>query len=255
MLRAAMSRFAYAIPVIVILVLGAFFLNHFMVAWTMVFLWLVVMGCGVAIPQMRLFGNFICHGRQNGKKIALTFDDGPDPRSTPQLLELLRTEKIPAVFFGIGKNVAQHPALAARIVHEGHLLENHSYAHSYFTNFYLPARLRAELSQAQSAIENACGRAPKFFRPPVGLSNASTFRVARQLNLQVIGWSIRSLDTVTGDPQKIVARIVRRLEPGAIVLLHDGNILADRLVLTVKLLLANLRERGYEVVRLDKILK
>jgi len=69
------------------------------------------------------------------------------------------------------------------------------------------------------------------------------------------GWSARGLDTLTGDPQKIVARIIRRLEPGAIILLHDGNIPADRLVMTVKLLLANLRERGYEVVRLDKILK
>lgn len=250
-----MSRFAYAIPFVALLVVGAFLLRHFIFAWAVIFVWLVVLGCGVAIPQMQFFGNFICRGGQHGKKIALTFDDGPDPHSTPQLLELLRAEKIPAAFFCIGVRVEQHPELTARILREGHLVENHSYAHSNFTNFYLPARLRAELLRAQAAIENACGRAPNFFRPPVGLSNAGTFRVARQLNLQVIGWSIRSLDTVIAAPEKIVARIRRGLHPGAIILLHDGNIPADKLLGTVKLLLDTLRGLGYEIVRLDELLK
>src|ERR1019366_1002177 len=116
-------------------------------------------------------GNFICRGSKTGKQIALTFDDGPDSRSTPQLLELLRGEKIPAAFFCVGKNVAANPELAARIIHEGHLLENHSYAHSNFTNFYSTARLQMELAQTQAVIQKACGVAPEFFRPPVGLSN------------------------------------------------------------------------------------
>lgn len=215
----------------------------------------IVIGLGVAIPRLRLFGNFIYSGNRSKKQIALTFDDGPDPRSTPQLLDLLREEKIPAAFFCIGKHVEKNPELTARIVREGHLLENHSYAHSNFINFYLPKGLRAELTQAQAVMEKAGGCAPKFYRPPVGLSNPGTFRVAHALGLQVIGWNIRSLDTVIAEPEKIVARIRRGLKPGAIILLHDGNIPAEKLLATVKSLLDTLRGLGYQVVRLDELLK
>jgi peptidoglycan/xylan/chitin deacetylase (PgdA/CDA1 family) len=215
----------------------------------------VVIGLGVAFPQMSFFGLFICRGDSSRRCVALTFDDGPDARSTPALLDVLREADVAATFFCIGKNVATNRELPARILREGHLLGNHTFNHSNTTNFFTAGRLRDELIETQTAIQNTTGVAPQWFRPPMGLSNPRTFRVAQAMGLNVIGWSARGLDTLTGDPQKIVARIIRRLEPGAIILLHDGNIPADRLVMTVKLLLANLRERGYEVVRLDKILK
>jgi peptidoglycan/xylan/chitin deacetylase (PgdA/CDA1 family) len=87
------------------------------------------------------------------------------------------------------------------------------------------------------------------------LSNPRTFRAARNLDLKVIGWTIRSLDTVIASPEKVVERITRGLEPGAIILLHDGNIPAEKLVATVKSLLDTLRGLGYEIVRLDEMLK
>jgi peptidoglycan/xylan/chitin deacetylase (PgdA/CDA1 family) len=140
-------------------------------------------------------------------------------------------------------------------VREGHLLENHSFAHSNFTNCFGLLRLQNELQRTQDAIEAATGGRPRFFRPPMGLSNPRTFASARAQGLEVIGWSARGLDTVTADPDRIVARILRRVQPGAIILLHDGNIPEPRLVLTVRLLLARLREREYEIVRLDQMLK
>jgi peptidoglycan/xylan/chitin deacetylase (PgdA/CDA1 family) len=88
----------------------------------------------------------------------------------------------------------------------------------------------------------------------MGLSNPRVFRVARSLGLTVVGWSARSLDTMISEPERIVARIERQLAPGAIILLHDGNIPAERLVVTVKMLLQRLRALGYEVVRLDRML-
>jgi peptidoglycan/xylan/chitin deacetylase (PgdA/CDA1 family) len=88
----------------------------------------------------------------------------------------------------------------------------------------------------------------------MGLSNPRIFQAARALDLKVVGWSARGLDTQATDPEKIVHRIARKLKPGAIILLHDGNIPAERLVATVKLLLGRLRLLGYEVVRLDRIL-
>jgi peptidoglycan-N-acetylglucosamine deacetylase len=220
-----------------------------------IFTFVIIVGLGVAFPQMNFFGKFICRGKTLQRCVALTFDDGPDARSTPQLLDFLKEAKVEAAFFCVGNKVTANPELSARIGREGHLLQNHSYAHSNFTNFFSISRLRTELSQTQAAIQAATGIIPQFFRPPMGLSNPRIFCVAQSLGLKVIGWTIRSLDTITTDPEKIVARSARRLEPGAIILLHDGNIPAERLVATVKLLLATLRERGYDVVRLDKMLK
>jgi peptidoglycan/xylan/chitin deacetylase (PgdA/CDA1 family) len=216
---------------------------------------LFMMGLGVAIPKLKLFGPFVCAGDASRQGVALTFDDGPDPRSTPRLLEILRAANVKAAFFCIGKNVAAHPELAAQIVREGHLLGNHTYNHSNFTNFFPASRLRAELEQTQAVIKKNAGVVPVFYRPPVGLSNPVTFRVAHGLDMDVIGWTIRSLDTVIADSKKVVARITRQLEPGAIILLHDGNIPVDRVEATVKTLLDTLHTLGYEVIRLDEILK
>ena len=187
--------------------------------------------------------------------MALTFDDGPDVRSTPALLELLKTAGVKAAFFCVGRRVAAHPELAARIAQEGHLLANHSYSHSYATNFFTVARLRAELTQTQAAIQKATGAVPASFRPPMGLTNPRIFRVARKLGLTVVGWTARGLDTKVTEPERIVKRILRKLRPSAIILLHDGNIPPERLVTTVKTLLDSLRALGYEVVRLDKVLQ
>jgi peptidoglycan/xylan/chitin deacetylase (PgdA/CDA1 family) len=215
---------------------------------------LAVIGLGVAIPQLRLFGPFVCRGAGTRRWVALTFDDGPDARSTPALLELLREAGVQAVFFCVGERVAAQPELAARIAQEGHLLGNHSYAHSNATNLFSFSRLHQELERTQTVIEQTTGVAPRWFRPPMGLSNPRVFRVARALGLTVVGWSARGLDTRLTEPERIVGRIVRRLEPGAIILLHDGNVPAQRLVATVKSLLDTLRTHGYEVVRLDRML-
>jgi len=231
--------------------------------WDFVFLgavavaFLFVIGLGVALPRLRFFAPFICRVRvQTGEKVvALTFDDGPDPRSTPQLLDLLRERKTPAAFFCIGSKVAANSVLTARIAREGHLVENHAYTHSKLSNFYLTARLQRELEQTQAAIEKAGGGTPRFFRPIMGLSNSCTWRAAQNANLRVVAWSIRSLDTIIKLPEKIVERVVRRLHPGGIILLHDGGIPDEKLSATVGLLLDALHERGYEVVRLDALVK
>jgi len=212
-------------------------------------------GFGVAFPQMRFFGPFICRGDASRRCVALTFDDGPDARSTPTLLDVLREAKVQATFFCIGKKVVAERELTARISREGHLLGNHTFNHSYATNFFTVARLKDEMLQTQKVIQDTSGAVPKFFRPPVGLSNPRIFRAATALGLTVVGWSVRSLDTRITDPERIVQRILRRLEPGGIILLHDGNIPAAQLVATVKLLLAKLQERDYAVVRLDELLK
>jgi peptidoglycan/xylan/chitin deacetylase (PgdA/CDA1 family) len=249
-----LSRYHFVFIAALPLVALAILLHSIALAIATVLALVATISLGVAFPQLRLFGPFICWGSRAGKRVALTFDDGPDERSTPPLLELLRERGVRAAFFGIGKRVATHPEIAARIVREGHLLENHSYNHSNATNVFTVPRLRAELNQAQESIRSATGIAPKYFRPPMGLSNPRVFRAARETGLAVIGWSARGLDTELTDPEEIVSRICRRVQPGAIILLHDGNIPAERVVTTVKTLLDRLRTLDYEVVRLDQLL-
>ncbi len=250
-----MTRFHMHVIVVALVGALAIFCGNYALLIGALIVSFAIVSLGVVWPRLSLFGPFICRGTNSRRCVALTFDDGPDVRSTPALLDLLHEARVEAAFFAIGKRVAAERELAARIVREGHLLENHSFAHSNATNFFTIPRLKVELTQAQEAIQLATGIAPKLFRPPMGLSNPNVFHAARALGLKVVGWTARGFDTQVKDPERVVKRIVRQLQPGAIILLHDGNIPAERLLVTVKLLLAKLHERGYEVVRLDKILK
>lgn len=249
-----MTRFHIALLLAFAACLAGFILKSTALMVVAILLFVTVFALGVTFPQMKFFGPFICEGNPDSRAIALTFDDGPDPGSTVALLDLLRERNVSAAFFCIGKRINNHPEVASRIVKEGHLLENHSYSHSNFTNVFMGRRLRDELERTRSAIQKAAGSKPSCFRPPMGLSNALIFQVARALNFRVVGWSARGLDTITKDPERIVNRIIRQLKPGAIILLHDGDIPAERLVVTVKTLLDRLQGLGYEVVRLDRLL-
>ena len=248
------NRFHATTVVAALLCLLAVALDNTVLLAVVAVVYLAVVGFGVAVPQLRFFGPYLCRGNPGRKSVALTFDDGPDPRSTPALLDLLRERDVEAAFFCIGKHMDAAPLLTARIAHEGHLLGNHTYTHNSSMNFFTEARLRDELHRTQGAIEEAAGVVNEWFRPPVGLTNPRVFRAAQAYRLKVVGWTVRSLDTRLNDPRRIVDRIVRRLKPGAIILLHDGKIPAERLVATVKLLLDTLRTLGYEVIRLDRML-
>jgi peptidoglycan/xylan/chitin deacetylase (PgdA/CDA1 family) len=254
MRSSTISRFHAVLVVVLGLCVAAWFLKSIALLGFVIVVFVSIIGLGVTFPQLKLFGPFLCQGKTDRRWVALTFDDGPDPRSTLALLELLRQSSVPAAFFCIGKRVAAHPDVAARIASEGHLVENHSFSHSNATNLFTVAHLREELNQTQSIIQKSAGKAPTCFRPPMGLSNPRIFRAAREAGLKVIGWTARGLDTRSKDPQKIVNRIVNQLKPGAIILLHDGNIPPERLFVTVKTLLDRLRVLGYEVVRLDRML-
>lgn len=249
-----MTRFHVIAILAALLGAVALALSNATAAIGLLILAMVIAGFGVALPQLRLFGPFVCRGDVSRRRVALTFDDGPDNQSTPDLLDLLRAERVPVTFFCIGRNVTAQPELTARIVREGHLLANHTYSHSNATNFFGVEKLVEEMTRTQSAIRDAAAVTPAFFRPPMGLSNPRVFKAATAVGLKVIGWTARGFDTQCSTPHRIVRRILRGVEPGAIILLHDGKIPADRLLATVKLLLAKLRERGYECVRLDTIL-
>ncbi len=192
----------------------------------------------------------LCPARSTvpGQCVALTYDDGPDPETTPALLDLLRDRGAKATFFLIGDRVREHPDLARRIVDEGHAIGNHSQAHGLWTNFYSPARLRRELEACQDTIEEATGVRPALYRPPFGLVNHAVQPTIRALDLELLGWTVRSWDTIGWSVERITKRIGRRLSARDIVLLHDGGQDRERVLALTSNLIALAEGKNLELV-------
>lgn len=247
---------------------------------------------GMFKPSLGLFANWRCHGPRSRPRFALTFDDGPDPRATPALLDLLAQRQVRATFFCIGQRARNHPAIMQRLRDEGHVIANHSHRHRWWTNFLCGRRLRYELQRAQRDIRQSAGVTPTCWRAPVGLSNPHTGRVSDQLALNLIGWDVRSFDRSwwpgknkpmlqghatcpmapgqgSGSARQtqaarqdhsdatrtIARRVMRQLRPGSIVLLHDGGAEPDRLGDMVRWILDEAASRGLEAVGLDDLLE
>lgn len=191
-----------------------------------------------------------CRARRAGRRVALTFDDGPDPQRTPAVLDLLARQGVRATFFVVGARAEAHPELVRRMVAEGHVVGNHSYTHSWRFPLRSLGRTVEELRRTGEVLHRITGRQPRLFRPPFGVTNPTIARAVRRLGLDPVGWSIRSLDTMGQSPERVAARILRRLHPGAVILLHDRCAGSERLV---GLLVEGLRSRGLEPVTLPEL--
>ena len=156
-------------------------------------------------------------------EIALTIDDGPDPLVTPQVLDLLDRYAAQATFFCIGEKAARYPDLCREIVRRGHVVENHSQHHRHYFSLMGTRALGRELQAAQDTLTAITGQRPLFFRAPAGLRNPFLDPVLARLGLQLATWSARAFDTRIGDAERVKAKLLRGLKPGAILLLHDGN--------------------------------
>lgn len=155
--------------------------------------------------------------------IAFTFDDGPDPETTPRVLELLARRGAKATFFVVGSRAEKHADLVRRIVAEGHALGTHTYGHSHFFHFGAPARQRADIERGIAVVERITGTAPKLFRPPQGLRTPLLRDALRGLpNLVCVTWTERGLDAIGRQARAIVRRIEPAVRDASIVTLHDG---------------------------------
>ncbi len=225
--------------------------------WSGAIFWgsyLTIFVCGLCLIRMNFFCRAVCRGKTGGMKVALTFDDGPDPKATPELLELLKREGIAATFFCIGKNVEANPDIAKRIAGEGHLLGNHSYTHPWYISMLMGPALRREMERTQEAIEKAAGVTPKYFRPPSGTTGPNFPGALKRVGLMLVGWDVRSLDTVA-TPERAVERIVRLAGDGSIILLHDGGTSPGRVVEIVGAAVRELKLRGFGFERLDRLIE
>jgi peptidoglycan/xylan/chitin deacetylase (PgdA/CDA1 family) len=163
--------------------------------------------------------------------VSLTFDDGPNPVATPIILDALKERRVRATFFFLGRHVERWPELAARAAADGHQLGNHGYYHRKL-HFKSMRYVRDDLTRGKAAIEAATHQAPTHFRAPHGFRSPWVTSIARSLGERTVGWSFGVWDTDCPGPNAIVRRILDRVTPGAILLLHDGdgyNPMGDRL--------------------------
>jgi peptidoglycan-N-acetylglucosamine deacetylase len=159
--------------------------------------------------------------------VALTFDDGPDPDTTPAVLDLLDQAGARATFFCVGRRAEARPDIVAALRERGHGVENHTHTHPNGFAFRGPAGLRKEIHQAQAAIERSGGGRPRFFRAPAGIQNPWLSLVLAGAGLSLVSWTRRGFDTVTRDGARVAARLKRGLREGDILLLHDATSARD----------------------------
>jgi len=205
---------------------------------------------GILNLDFNYFFDSITAGDGLKKEIVLSFDDGP-LNQTRALLSILAQEKTPAIFFCVGKNIDKYPEIVKEIAQDGHIIGKHSYSHDHKFDFYSSEKVLAEINQCNEAIFKIIGKRPLLFRPPNGVSNPMIAKALLASKLKSIAWNVRTFDTQITDVDKLYKQTIKKIKPGAIILMHDTMPNTRNLV---SKLITYCNETGYEIVALDKLL-
>lgn len=185
------------------------------------------------------------------KAIALTFDDGPWPKSTEQILDILKQHNIKSTFFWIGQNVQNYPQLAQKVVADGHVIGNHTWHHWYrYMDRDTAAR---EIERTAAVIFKTTGVKTSLFRPPGGILNNGPADYAKTHQYGVAMWSADSEDYIRPSVSRLVKNVLRKAKPGGIVLMHDGGGDRSRTVQALPLIIAALKQSGYRFVTVPEL--
>jgi peptidoglycan-N-acetylglucosamine deacetylase len=192
--------------------------------------------------------------KNNEKVIALTIDDGPWPKTTVEMLDILKQNDVKATFFWVGSALQANPQIAKRVVAEGHAIGNHTWNHLY--KRMDAATAKNEIEKTNELIYQTTGVKTSFFRPPGGYLNNGLAAYAKSQKNSVVMWSVTSADT---DPhakyQVFVKNILRDAKPGAIVLMHDGGGNRERTVKALPEIITGLKQQGYRFVTIPELLE
>jgi peptidoglycan/xylan/chitin deacetylase (PgdA/CDA1 family) len=210
-------------------------------------------------PTSQLYGASVTGEARPSKRLALTYDDGPNDPYTGHLLDVLARHDVKATFFMMGKYVEERPKIAQQVFAAGHVVGNHSYSHPNLI-FVGAAELRSQIARTQKALEDAGCGTPKLFRPPFGGRNPSTFGIVRKLGLTPIMWRVTCYDWSATSPDSIVKKAVSQIKGGDVILLHDGGHLAlgtDRshTVKATDEIIRRYKGEGYEFVTVPHLKK
>jgi len=230
-----------------------------LVAWTIKpFPLYVLIPIGLFYITIVIWGSFsinsgyhistICNGK--GEGVAITFDDAPSHLTTT-ILELLKKYNAKATFFCIGKNIIEFPHIVTQIDNEGHLIGNHSYSHSVFFDFLSFKNICQEISKTNNLITNEIGKTTLFFRPPYGVTNPAIAKATKKLNLHIIGWSIRSFDTMSKNRKTLLRRVINKISSGDIILFHDRT---EITISILEELLQHLKDNNIPIIPLEKFI-
>jgi peptidoglycan/xylan/chitin deacetylase (PgdA/CDA1 family) len=191
----------------------------------------------VFVLRLRVFVDAVVRGPPGARGVALTFDDGPHPTWTPRVLAILARHRVRATFFVVARKAEEHPEVVRAILDAGHSVGLHSYAHDRLFALRGQRRVREDLERGIRVLEEVTGTRPVLFRPPIGHTNPAIARVAEELDLVVVGWTISGRDGLaSARVEDVIARVRRDLADRAIVLLHDAPEKGDREPAAVKAL-------------------
>jgi len=190
-------------------------------------------------------------GDRNQKRVAFSFDDGPDSGYTPVILDLLKQQGILAAFFVVGNKLEHNMEIIRRIDQEGHIMGGHSFSHHFFFDLFTVRRMKIELERTEEMVMRITGKKMKLFRPPYGVTNPVLARVIRKLGYHVIGWSLKSKDTVTGDSQVLLERLQKKVKGGDLILFHDTKPILSGVLPSF---ITFLKSEKYQIVRPDQLL-
>lgn len=199
----------------------------------------------------------IWRGQRGNHRVALTFDDGPHPIFTTQILEVLRQHQAPATFFPLGRNVERQPHLIQQMFADGHTIGNHSWRHSRLI-FASRTRIRWEIVETSAAIQRITGQPPHFFRPPRGLTGWRALQLASRLGMRTVLWTLSTRDWQRPQARQIARRVLTKATDGAIILLHDAKYNdpeedRSQTVQALPEIIRGLRARGFRLVTLTEL--
>lgn len=221
---------------------------------------LFVIACFIApfIPRLQFFGPVITGGDRREPAVALTFDDGPTPSMIPQLLELLARHRVKATFFVVGQRAVANAEMTKQILAAGHDIGNHSWSHDPLLMLRSRRKLAQEVAACQVALRRFNVR-PYCFRPPVGIVNPRLWRVLLQQGMITVGFRRRALDFGNRQVQGMARRLLKKVRPGDIVLLHDGplapSITEEQWLREVELVILGIKLQGLKLLPLARLIK
>jgi peptidoglycan-N-acetylglucosamine deacetylase len=193
-------------------------------------------------------------GNTNQKIVALTFDDGPDPIYTPQILKTLGKYNVPATFFLVGENVQKYPELVTAEMKNGHLIGNHTYSHPHL-NMLSTVNIQTQLAETDKVIFKITGKKSKFFRPPYEELTENILSSSHSQHKQIILSTLTLEHELAKTPQAKADRVIRLAFPGAIILAHDGRLNRHSTVEALPYLIKGLQAKGYRVVPLSELFR
>ena len=212
------------------------------------------------LPGNSFYGETVTSGKiADGKKlVALTFDDGPYPPFTQELVAVLEEKQVKATFFVVGNNASQYPEVVCDIAKQGHEVALHAGEHKDFLKLN-SSELAGNISSGKKVLEELTGKPVKYMRPPHGFRDWAVMEEAARVGLKVVNWSVIPRDWTNPGAKEIADRVCKDIFPGAIVLLHDGDAPAQKAsrsqtVEATSLIIDRLREQGYNFVTVSELL-